>query len=49
MLINNLKDGVEELKVENRKQAEDVTETKNLLMKIKLQSGNLIFFSNVFK
>ncbi|XP_078340940.1 uncharacterized protein LOC111106401 isoform X3 [Crassostrea virginica] len=42
MLINNLKDGVEELKVENRKQAEDVTETKNLLMKIKLQSDELI-------
>ena len=47
MLINNLKDGVKELKVENRKQAKNVTEIKNLLMKIKLQSCNLVFFSNV--
>ena len=44
MLINNLKDGVKELKVENYKQAENVSEVKNLLMKIKLQSGNLVFF-----
>ena len=44
MLINNLKDGVKELKVENHKQAENVSEVKNLLMKLKLQSGNLVFF-----
>ena len=43
MLINNLKDGVKELKVETRNQAEDVKEAKNLLMKIEVQSGNLVF------
>nr|XP_022299980.1 uncharacterized protein LOC111108409 isoform X2 [Crassostrea virginica] len=42
MLINNLKDGVKELKLENHKQAENVSEVKNLLMKIKLQSDELV-------
>nr|XP_022296773.1 uncharacterized protein LOC111106402 isoform X2 [Crassostrea virginica] len=42
MLINNLKDGVKELKVETRNQAEDVKEAKNLLMKIKVQSDELV-------
>ena len=48
MLITNLKDGVKELKVETRNQAEDVKEAKNLLMKIKVQSGNLVFFKCLY-
>lgn len=40
--MNNLRSFTKELEVENQKQKEDITEVKNTLNNLSLQSGNYL-------
>lgn len=42
ILMNNLRGFTKELEVENQKQKEDITEVKNTLNNLSLQSGNYL-------
>lgn len=42
ILMNNLRSFTKELEVENQKQKEDITEVKNTLNNLSLQSGNYL-------
>lgn len=42
ILMNNLRSSTKELEVENQKQNEDITQVKNTLKNLSLQSGNYL-------